>query len=277
MKITDYPQVSMINEDDVFLVDGPSGTRQILVSDALLASMAFTNPFNRRMVYRGKSLGTSLTAEQKTVIQNGTFKGMWLGDYWEIGGHKWIIADFDYWYNAGDSQFNNHHLAIIPDGNLGTAKMNTTAITTGGYVGSEMYTTGLATPKSTISGAFGDAVLTHREYLINAVTSGYPSAGAWADSTADLMSEVMIFGSHIYTPAGDGTINVKRYGVGVHQLALFAVAPYHIFNTIGGTRLSYWTRDIANSTSFVRVSSYGAPQDTSATTENGVRPIFAIG
>ena len=278
MRITDYPQVTQLTAEDVFLVDGTAGTRQILASDALLAAMSFTSVFNRRRVFRGKNLGTSLTTDQKTQIQNGTFKGLWLGDYWQINGVKWRIADFDYWYNSGDSQFNQHHLVIVPDTNLGSvAKMNSSAVTTGGYTGSAMYTTNLSSAKSTISGAFADAVLSHREYLITTVTSGYPSAGEWKDSTVDLMNEFMVYGTSFYTPSGEGTINVKRYTNSPNQLALFAVAPYFIFNTEDGTRISYWLRDVANATSFSRVSSYGAPQDTSASAEYGIRPAFAIG
>lgn len=47
-----------------------------------------------------KNLGSVVTAEQKTNIQNGTFKGFFLGDYWTIGGHNWRIVDFNYWMNC---------------------------------------------------------------------------------------------------------------------------------------------------------------------------------
>lgn len=93
----------------------------------------------RRVIFRGKNLGTALTAVQKAAIKDGSFKGMFLGDYWSIGGRIWRIVDMDYWYNCGDTAFTSHHLVIMPDEALYNAQMNTTNITTGGYVGSEMY------------------------------------------------------------------------------------------------------------------------------------------
>lgn len=62
-----------------------------------------------------------------------------------------------------------------------------------------MYTSNLANAKTIINSAFGSAVLTHREYLTNAVTNGYPSAGAWFDSNVELPNEIMIYGSLVYT------------------------------------------------------------------------------
>ena len=54
----------------------------------------------RRVLFRGKNLGTALTAVQKAAIKDGSFKGMFLGDYWSIGGRIWRIVDMDYWYTA---------------------------------------------------------------------------------------------------------------------------------------------------------------------------------
>lgn len=279
MKITEYPMITSFTDDNVLLADGTAGTKQILAQDAILAMLDLLSVHNRRQVFRGKNLGSSLTTEQKTAIQNGTFKGLCLGDYWEIGGVKYRIADFDYWYGTGDTNFSSHHLVIVPDSNLGTGAMNSSAVTTGGYVGSAMYTTNIASAKSTIQSAFSDAVLSHREYLINAVTSGYPSGGAWTDSTVDLMNEPMVFGSFIYTPGCTGTVTPKRYTSSATQLALFRVCPQFInWPDPTGERIGYWLRDVVNTTSFVRVSSYGAPQDTSASNATyGIRPAFAIG
>lgn len=277
MKITDYPKATELSSSNVFLIDGPGGTKQIDASELPFALMDLANVGMHRMLFRGKNLGSSITPEQKTAIQNGTFEDLWLGDYWVMGGVKWRIADFDYWYNCGDSAFTSHHLVIVPDSSLYDAKMNNSSTTAGGYVGSAMYKTNLAQAKSTISSLFSDSVLSHREYLITTVSSGYPSSGSWTDSTVDLMNEMMVFGGYMYTPSGNGTIKVKRYTSSAKQLALFMVAPMFIHSNSDGARTSYWLRDIANSTAFVCVSNYGAPQDTSATVESGVRPVFAIG
>lgn len=277
MKITEYASATSFGSDSILLTDGTGGTKKILVTDAILSALHLTSVENHRRIFRGKNLGNSLTPGQKTAIQNGTFEDLWLGDYWEINGVKWRVADFDYWYNCGDTAFTSHHLVIVPETNLGTAKMNDTSTTVGGYTGSKMYTTNMVTAKSTITTAFGANVLTHREYLINTVTSGYPSAGVWTDSAIDLMNEVAVYGSHVYTPAGDGTNIVKRYTNSFKQLALFAVCPKFIHQTESGQRISYWLRDVVSDQRFARVTDYGPDTDTAASLEYGIRPFFAIG
>lgn len=277
MKISEYSRISSFTADNIMLVDGNGGTKTILISDAILAALDLTNVVNRRRIFRGKNLGSTMTAEQKTAIQNGTFKDLWLGDYWEISGVKWRIADFDYWYNKGDTAFTKHHVVIVPDTNLYTGKMNDTSVTTGGYVGSKMYTTYLATAKSTISSVFGSNLLTHREYLINAVTGGYPSAGAWTDSSVELMNEPMVFGSYVITPSGDGSVIPKRYTNSAVQLALFAVAPSFINSIPEGQRISYWLRDVVSASRFVRVTDFGPGTETAPSLDYGVRPVFAVG
>lgn len=167
----------------------------------------------RRNIYRGKNLGTSVTPAQKTAITTGTFEDMYVGDYWVINGVIWRIADINYWYNCGDTSFTKNHLVMVPDSPLYATKMNETDITTGGYVGSKMYTEGLNQAKTTIQTAFRDLLLTHREILINAVTNGYPSGGAWLNSTVELMNEIMVYGSYINTPGGTGSIIVNRYTI----------------------------------------------------------------
>lgn len=277
MKISEYPRISSFTADNIILVDGNGGTKTILISDAILAALDLTSVVNHRRIFRGKNLGSTLTAEQKAAIQDGSFKDLWLGDYWEISGVKWRIADFDYWYNKGDTAFTKHHVVIVPDTNLYTGKMNDTSATTGGYVGSKMYTTYLATAKSTISSVFGSNLLTHREYLINAVTSGYPSAGAWTDSSVELMNEPMVFGSYVIAPSGDGSVIPKRYTNSAVQLALFAVAPSFINSTPEGQRISYWLRDVVSASRFVRVTDYGPGTETAPSLDYGVRPAFAVG
>ena len=133
--------------------------------------------------------------------------------------------------------------------------MNSTNITTGAYVGSEMYTdpeSVLNIARSTVATDFGDALATHRIYLQNATTNGYASAGAWYDSTVDLMNEPMVYGSYIFTPAGDGSIIVNRYTVEKTQLALFQLNPRMI-----NTRAWYWLRDVISGSAFALVLGNG--------------------
>ena len=273
VNLSELDQINTLSSSDKILIGTSNGNKAIGANDSLFAILdAFIPVEQRRVTFRGKNLGTVLTAEQKTNIQNGTFKGLFLGDYWVIGGRNWRIVDFNYWYNCGDTAFTNNHLVIMPDTTLYTAQMNATNITTGGYVGSEMYTANLENAKTIVDAAFGSAVLTHREYLTNAVTSGYPSAGAWFDSDVELPNEIMMYGSLVFTPAGDGTIIVNRHTISKTQLALFSVVPKFV-----NIRTSYWLRDVVSASYFASVYTGGAADSSYAPASLGVRPVFAIG
>jgi hypothetical protein len=160
----------------------------------------------------------------------------------------------------------------MPDKPLYNAQMNETNITTGGYVGSKMYKENLSQAKTLAASAFGNLILTHREHLTNAVTNGYPSGGSWYDSTLELPNEIMMYGSHVFAPSGNGTIIPNRYTISKTQLALFSVVPKLISN-----RATFWLRDVVSSACFARVSYGGNAGSNYASGSGGVRPVFAIG
>lgn len=271
-KITDYSAASRFDNADVLLKDGTNGTKIILATDAASEFAGMVSAVNHRNVYRGKNLGTSVTSAQKAAIQAGTFDDLFIGDYWVINGVTWVIADMDYFYNCGDTEFTKHHLVIVPNGSLYNAQMNESNVTTGGYVGSKMYTENLDSAKATISAAFSDMVLSHREYLTNAVTDGHPSAGGWFDSTVELMNEIMVYGTHIYAPANNGVTIPARHTVAKQQLALFALNPRAINN-----RATIWLRDAVSATRFAVVGDGGDADYYGASLSRGVRPEFCIG
>lgn len=324
MKITDYEKVQALAASNIFLLDGPNGTKTIaadalakaligllsskdfiggvnlseltqineLVSgnkllvgttdgnkaiaaeDALFAMLDGFAPVElRRVLFRGKNLGTALTAVQKAAIKDGSFKGMFLGDYWNIGGRIWRVVDMDYWYNCGDTAFTSHHLVIMPDEALYNAQMNTTNVTTGGYVGSAMYKSNLANAKTIVNAAFQGSVLTHREYLCNAVANGRPSGGAWFDSSIELPNEPMMYGHPHFSPTSDGSTVPSIYTISKTQLALFMVCPRFIVNR----SYNQWLRDVVSSAYFARVGDAGDTYCGGASGSFGVRPVFPVG
>lgn len=324
MKITDYEKVQALAASNIFLLDGPNGTKTIaadalakaligllsskdfiggvnlseltqineLVSgnkllvgttdgnkaiaaeDALFAMLDGFAPVElRRVLFRGKNLGTALTAVQKAAIKDGSFKGMFLGDYWSIGGRIWRIVDMDYWYNCGDTAFTSHHLVIMPDEALYNAQMNTTNVTTGGYVGSAMYKSNLANAKTIVNAAFQGSVLTHREYLCNAVANGRPSGGAWFDSSIELPNEPMMYGHPHFSPTSDGSTVPSIYTISKTQLALFMVCPRFIVNR----SYNQWLRDVVSSAFFACVDGFGLTNYYYASNSCGVRPVFPVG
>lgn len=324
MKITDYEKVQALAASNIFLLDGPNGTKTIaadalakaligllsskdfiggvnlseltqineLVSgnkllvgttdgnkaiaaeDALFAMLDGFAPVElRRVLFRGKNLGTALTAVQKAAIKDGSFKGMFLGDYWSIGGRIWRIVDMDYWYNCGDTAFTSHHLVIMPDEALYNAQMNTANVTTGGYVGSAMYKSNLANAKTIVNAAFQGSVLTHREYLCNAVANGRPSGGAWFDSSIELPNEPMMYGHPHFSPTSDGSTVPSIYTISKTQLALFMVCPRFIVNR----SYNQWLRDVVFSANFAGVGNFGSASYADASFSCGVRPVFPVG
>lgn len=221
-------------------------------------------------IYRGKNLGTSVTAEQYAAISSGKFTDLYIGDYWVIKGVTYRIAAFDYYYNCGDTNFTKHHVVIVPDTSLYKAQMNTSNVTTGGYTGSAMYKSNLAQAKTTIKAAFGSAhVLTKRELLTNAVNGNTPSGWAWFDSDVELMNEVQAYGS-VAWGAHDGNGYNVASGDGQFPLFMFDRTKLH-------NREDYWLRDVASATNFSLVTYDGFANDYGASNSFGVRPAFCIG
>ena len=234
------------------------------------------NAATHNMVYRGKALGTSVTSEQWAAIKAGTFKDLYLGDYWSIGGMDYIIAAFDYWYKCGDTACNTHHAVVIPRSQLYTYKFNPTNTTEGGYVGSDLYKNGLTQAKTTFNTAFGAAhILNHREYLVNAVTNGKPTGSDWYDSTVDLMNENMVYGGRQFSPMPDGTDpwnTCRNYTIDKSQLPLFRLAPWMSF-----VRNQWcWLRDVVSAAHFAACAGNGRADCLNAGDARGVWPAVGL-
>lgn len=250
-------------------------------TEAKIAPLLFNNAGAHNAIYRGKSLGSTVTTAQYAAIKAGTFDDLYIGDYWTIGGVNYRIAAFDYYLNSGDTNYTTRHVVIVPDTCLYNAQMHNTSsggyeggaanTTTGGYVGSDMYKSNLEQAKTTIKSAFSGHVLKHRIYLTNAVANGRASGGAWCDSEVDLMCEQMVYGSGIFSPVSDGSNVPANYRVEKSQLPLFQHEPSRICN-----RNSWWLRDVITASDFALVHAYGVASYDTASYSFGVRPAFCI-
>lgn len=250
-------------------------------TEAKIAPLLFNNAGAHNAIYRGKSLGSTVTTAQYAAIKAGTFDDLYIGDYWTIGGVNYRIAAFDYYLNSGDTSCTTHHVVIVPDTCLYNAQMHNTSsggyeggaanTTTGGYVGSDMYKSNLERAKTTIKGAFSGHVLKHRIHLTNAVANGRASGGAWCDSEVDLMCEQMVYGSGIFSPVSDGSNVPANYRVEKSQLPLFQHEPSRICN-----RATWWLRDVITASNFARVDLSGNATYGGASDSRGVRPAFSI-
>lgn len=240
--------------------------------DAKLAMIGTNGTGGHNSMWGGRNLGTAVTVEQWNAINAGTFAGLYIGDYWIIGGIVWYIAAFDFYIGVGDNNTSTHHAVIVPQSPLYNEKMNASATTTSAYAGSAMRATNLDAAKTTINNAFGSShILTHRNYFSSSASSGRPTGGAWYDSTVDLMTEQNVFGNKIYGLPNDGASGTIVSTADTRQFPLFQMYP-------AGTtvRQAYWLRDTASGTAFAQVSGYGIANKGNANTDSGVRPAFCI-
>lgn len=281
-KITEYTLATRFESNDVLIKDGSAGTKIIKASDAAKEFAGLVSPIQHRNVYRGKNLGNVITEAQQAAIHNATFDDLFIGDYWTINSHKYVIADMNYWkgrydkLTAGEGEdpilsVDKNHLVMIAM-SPGTANMSDTNTTEGAYLGSKMYTENLTPIRETIAEDFGDLVVYHRECFSNAVDpeTHVPSNHIWVDSYADLLNEAMVYGEFIHSQLAPNAINHDHYTIDREQLALFRLNP----NALG--RMSCWLRDVVNASSFAGVSGYGAASYKSAGNTYDVRPVFEL-
>lgn len=284
-KMGDLTALQTVEDSYMLFIHDGSGLKKVTaenlkkdLADLIAANKAILDKVTARgagahnSVYRGANLGTSVTSAQWAAIQAGTFDDMYIGDYWVIGGVTYRIAAFDYYLRAGNTDMTTHHVTLVPDVPMYTHVMNDTNVTTGGYVGSKMYTSGLTQAKNTINTAFGSThVLTHRQYLCNAVTNGRPSGGSWYDSTVELMTEQNVYGGKIFGAGNDGSSVPALYTVDKSQYPLFAFQPDLISN-----RQIFWLRDVVSAALFADVYAYGYADSSDPSFVFGVRPAFSI-
>lgn len=241
----------------------------------------FKNAGTHNSLYRGKDI-TSLFYDGtlSKQIAAGTFDDIFIGDYiiGKVSGRKYLVADLNYRLHTGDTECTKNHVLMIPERIMGTAQMNSSNVTTGAYVGSKMYTGYLTPFKTVINNDFGSGhILSHRQYLKNAVTNGYESAGEWKDSTIELMNELMVYGSNIFHNIQHGTNVPQSPTIDKSQLSLFRLRhDLIVARNDAGDRYLYWLRDVVSSANFAYVGNNGLASNRLASDSGGVRPAFLI-
>lgn len=220
-------------------------------------------------IFRGKDLGSAFTDAQSAAIRAGTFDDIYVGDYWTINSTVYRVAGLDLYRRYGDTELTTHHAVIVPDQDMYKGSMNTENVTTGGYAGSAMKTTGLNQALATIKADFGEThIVRRRTELSTAITGGAPSLFNWFWSEIDLMSEGQVLGRGGFGTQAQSGFNVgERYG----RFPLFALMPEFV-----PTRAWYWLQDIKDGTRFCYVTSGGGADSYSPSASGGVRPYFLI-
>ena len=269
-QVNNYPSTGSFSDDDSVLITGAtSGLRRMPVSKFqdnvatkaadLRAIMEICPPaISHAMIYRGKNLGTSFTTEQSQAVQNGTFTDMYVGDYWVINGKTRRIGDIDYFIHCGDNVDLGHHLLMVDDGvdlagdGSTTHFMNDTDTTAGGFKGSKMWNTTIPNQiLPDITTAFGNHLLTHREYISNAVTDGVPTGGEWVDTIYNIFNEAMYYGT-IVNGANNAGAGLYNTGCSKNQIKLFMLDQSSM-----NRRQNIWLRDVVSASLFASVTYVG--------------------
>ena len=255
--------------DDLYTILLKNGLQSFNTLTNLLNTNANNSAGVHSSIYRGKYLGNTYTEKQKEAIANGTFDDLFIGDYWTINGVNWRIADFDYYYNVGDTAFTKHHVIIVPDTNLYNAQMNSTNTTTGAYSGSEMYTTNLDNARIMFDNAFGSSFIpTHRGIYANTIGTTFPTGWSWRDMRVELMNEEQIYGHAVW---GAGSLNGFDVGTQKTQFKLFALDQTKI-----NIRENYWLANSVPPGSFSCVTKDCFAWNYGASVSFGVRPFACI-
>lgn len=269
--------ITVDNADNVTITTDPT-TVYITEKDLneLKEVVVAPNAGAHNAIYRGKDI-TELFYDGtlSKQIAAGTFDDIFVGDYiiGKSSGRKYLVADLNYRLHCGDTECTTPHILMIPEKTMGNAQMNSTNITTGGYTGSEMYTTHLATYKAIIQNDFETGhILSHKALLTNATANGESSGWAWFDSTVELMNECMVYGHNAW-----GAKPGYETGADKSQLSLFRHRPDLIpaRNDSNG-RQWYWLRAVASAANFAYVYDSGYAGNNGASTSYGVRPAFLI-
>ena len=246
----------------------------------------YNNAYAHNSFYRGKNLGSALTAQQSAAIRNGTFEDIYPGDYWSIpvpaytwtdsdgnvynepaqGTRYWHVMGLDYFYkNYVHIQFTSHHVVVVPSHLelLSSRAMNATETTAGGYAGSDMFTKHLKQMEELLKATFGDDhLLRYSMGVCNAVTDGKESGWVTVSNRiCDLLTLSMV-----------GVSNPN---------ALFTPLPGFFLNKheIAGYWAYAWLQDVYDSKDFYVLHNTGGIYHYSAKNPDGygyIRPFFLL-
>ena len=257
-----------------------------------------TNAGFHNSIFRGKNLGSSVTAAQYASIASGTFDNLFIGDYWSIGNNNYIIVDFDYYFNLGSwPSCNKHHIVLMARDNINLSgytgdhlidgetttkfKWNSTNTTAGGYVGSHIRNDIITACDTMVESIFGSDHLFKPDLLLPFVFVSSESGvandwawsnngGRWALHYCELPNETQVFGQQLWGFANNGKPAVE-VGIDSKQFAY-----YRIYNTTYFTKNAHWLRNVVtyNGASFVQNS--GMPAYSGTAIAMGIRPRFLL-
>lgn len=235
-------------------------------------------------IFRGQNLG-NLTATHIANIQNGSFKDMFIGDFFSINGSNYVIAGINYKKGHGDTISLGNHLVLMPQdwsktptqtlvpNGKDTHYMNDTDTTEGGFANTKLYKTYLPQIQQKLESDFGSHLMQWRDVVSTHVDdTGAPDQGEWRNMKVMIPTEVMIYG----TTLNGNNKNNAWYNVGDDnsQLPIMRLNDTERNFNHG----AIWLRDIHSSAGFAYARDNGDVSWAGASDPwNGVRAFFLIG
>lgn len=299
MRLKEYPRTPTVDNNTIFITDsvekGTKGIQANLLASQLLGFLDQNSIYewydkikipvrDRRRVFRGKNLGTEVTPLQQARIRNGTFEDMFIGDYWVINEHYYIIMDFDYYmysYNNVDangivSSTRNtiHHLTMMPSSKVvKSLYYNTLEERVGGYDNSVINTETIPNIiNPTLETDFGQGTLMQVVLSVSNVvnTSSSEITGyIYKKFKSIIPTAVMVVGTNPRSYPGE-YVNLNE----TNRLSYFEIKglPISIINVFG----SMWLRTMSVFYgAILLINGYGVTYG-SVGAEGRVWPIFNI-
>lgn len=288
---------SVSGEDSYLHIISEEGDK--IITAANLARGLFNvltggEPEAHNQIYRGGKILTDFYSYDEIIemVQARDFSDIFVGDIIERDTPAISVTNFaakakTQYVVLGINSLNNHgdtpklqnrpHLVMMPLDGLGSAYMNATNITTGGYKDSYMNKTVIPAVVTALESAFGAAhVLQTREYITNTVTTtvasrgglgwqGGSTAGEWSDQKAILMTELEAYGATPFSSSAYDNIGLNQQLPGMK------------IDKIMNRRFNRWLRSVCNSASFCHVGARGPPYSGNASNVLVVCPRFSIG
>lgn len=256
MRLKDLPTIIVeeITDDDVIVLDGSDGTRNINAKNFMGSTGGgVVFPFDlRKLIWRGKNLGSVITDEQRNVIKNGTFDDLYLGDYWHSNKCNFTIVDFDYWYD-GNPISSSHHVVVIPTDLVNVDISPWTTNNNEAYISSDVRTEINNHFESDFVNLCFDPedILMYKTNLSELKTfvleTNKLSEVSYKNVTTkyELMNEKMIFGNCVSGLTNSIDFHFLSSETDNYQMLAFKLKPKFIM----GYMSSSWLRDISGSNS----------------------------
>lgn len=300
-KISDLPENEKISSDSYFVIDGKtSGTNKISAKD--MPYILFDEiPEMHSNIYGGRDLGTTVTSTQMTAIRSGKFNGLYVGDYWTFNERIWRIVDFDYFYGFRTKSYGSndqHHVVVMPDISLGTARFHNNRSWETGFANSEIGKVMLDSAQPTAASYpyidwWNKLYQDTNQYYIpftSEVESGlYPNHNVYSKTTANryrcILPNVHMLFSNEVTAIGHVSNSTWT------QADAFAISPFALYRMnprfltinadVTGTDYTgtYWLSNAVGDDNALFMSYTGkVTHMTYSTDENiGIRPVVCIG